>query len=308
MRPLRALLIYLTVIFIGGALLAPWLWQLAQLGNPVFPRLAHVAFHRYVDRCFQIIALAGLWPFMRALGATSRREIGLVSPFGQFRNLGHGLLLGFASLACVAAVSLAGHGREIAPHLSAGKITGTLLGAVATACVVAILEEILFRGGVFGGLRRVVHWTTALLISSVIYALVHFLQGPQLTGPVHWNSGLVALRTMLAGFADVHQLVPGFFSLTVAGMLLALAYQRTGNLYFSIGLHASWIFCLKTFLALTAPVAASPGRASAPPPTSWFYGSGKLLDGWLAFFVMIAFLAGFIFWLPKSDRRTLTLP
>lgn len=299
MRPVRALLIYLAAVFIGGALLAPWLWQLAQLGGPAFPHLAHTAFHRYVDRCFQIIALVGLWPFMRALGATSRREIGLVSPFGQFRNLGGGLLVGVVSLAVVAAVSLAGHGREVVQHLSSAKITGTLLGAAATAVLVAVLEEILFRGGVYGGLRRVVHWTMALMISSIIYALVHFLQGPQIGGPIHWNSGLVALQSMLAGFADVHQLVPGFFSLTVAGMMLALAYQRTGTLYFSIGLHIGWIFCLKTYGGLTAPTA---------PVPSWFYGSGKLIDGWLAFFVMVAVLAGCLLWLPKSDRRSLTLP
>ncbi len=299
MRPIRALLIYLAAVFIGGALLAPWLWQLAQLGGPAFPHLAHTAFHRYVDRSFQIIALLGLWPFMRALGATSRREIGLISPFGQFRNLGGGLLLGVVSLAFVAAMALAGHGRQVVQPLSSAKITGTLLGAAATSVLVAVLEEILFRGGVFGGLRRVVHWTMALMISSTIYALLHFLQGPQITGPILWDSGLVALRSMLTGFADLHQLFPGFLSLTIAGIMLALAYQRTGNLYFSIGLHIGWIFCLKTYGGLTAPVA---------PVPSWFYGSGKLIDGWLAFFVMVALLAGCLFWLPKSDRRSLTLP
>jgi membrane protease YdiL (CAAX protease family) len=299
MRPVRALLIYLSTVFIGGALLAPWLWHLAQLGPPWFPHLAHTPFHRYVDRSMQVIALAGLWPFMRALGATSRREIGLVSPVGQFRKLGAGLLSGFASLACVAVVSLAGHGRAVAPHLSAGKIIGTLAGAAATAVVVSLLEEILFRGGVFGGLRRVVHWTTAMVISSVIYALVHFLQGPQLTGPVQWDSGLIALRSMLAGFGDFHQLVPGFFSLTVAGLWLALACQRTGNLYFSIGLHAGWVFWLKTFGGLTTP---------APGAPSWFYGSGRLVDGWLAFCILFLFLVAFTLWHPPSGRRTLKLP
>jgi len=308
MRPVRALLIYLAAIFVGGALLAPWLWQLAQLGGPLFPHLAHSAFHRYVDRSFQVIALAGLWPLMRALGAHSRREIGLVSPFGQFHLLRGGFLLGFGSLACAALVSLAGHGRVLLPHLAAGKILGTLLGAAASAVVVAVLEEILFRGGIFGGLRRVVPWKTALLASSAIYALVHFLQGPQLTGPIHWNSGFIAMGPMLAGFLDVYQLVPGFFSLTLAGVLLALAYQRTGNLYYSMGVHAGWVFCLKTFGSLTAPAASPPAWSSGLSSVNWFYGSGKLIDGWLTFIVMAAFLVGFLYWRPQTDRRALTLP
>ena len=145
--------------------------------------------------------------------------------------------------------------------------------------VVATLEEILFRGGIFGGLRRVLYWPFALLISSAIYALVHFLQRAELTGPVVWNSGLALLPHMLGGFADFHALVPGFFNLTLAGVLLGLAYQRTGNLYFSIGLHAGWIFWLKIYGHFTA---------DAPQAAIWFWGSGKMIDGWLAFFALAA--------------------
>ena len=40
MRPLRALVIYIAVVFIGGALLAPWLYRLAQAGAHSFPKIA----------------------------------------------------------------------------------------------------------------------------------------------------------------------------------------------------------------------------------------------------------------------------
>jgi membrane protease YdiL (CAAX protease family) len=299
MRPLRALVIYLVAVFIGGPLLAPWLWRLAQFAAPVWPALAHAPFHRFVDRSFLIIALAGLWPLLKALGATSRREIGLVSPFGQFKRLGGGLLLGFASLAIVALLVLGSHERVWVANLAAGKIFRTVLGAAGTAVLVATLEEILFRGGVFGGLRRIMPWTTALGISSAIYALVHFLQRTELTGSVHWNSGLILLPQMLAGFFDRHQLVPGFLNLTLAGILLGLAYQRTGNLYFSIGLHAGWIFWLKTYGALT--VAMSPN-------VSWFWGTGKLIDGWLAFLVLAGILAVFKFLPLEPVRKPPTFP
>jgi hypothetical protein len=156
------------------------------------------------------------------------------------------------------------------------------LSAAGTAAVVATLEEILFRGAVFGGLRRLFYWPLALGLSSLIFALVHFLQRADLTGPVAWNSGLVLLPRMLGGFVDFYAFVPGFFSLTLAGVLLGLAYQRTGSLYFSIGLHAGWIFWLKMFGAFTADV---PGAAT------WFWGTGKMIDGWLAFIVLALTLA-----------------
>ena len=294
MRPFRALVIYIAVVFIGGALLAPWLYWLAQNWAHSVPRIAGAPFHRFIDRSLLILALAGLWPLLRALGATSLREAGLTLPYGQFKRFSGGLLIGFFSLAFVARMAIGFGERVFVQNLTAHKIVGTIFSAIATAAIVATLEEILFRGGIFGGLRRMIYWPIALGISSMIYALVHFLQRAEITGAIHWNSGLILLPKMLGGFADFHALVPGFFNLTLAGVLLGLAYQRTGNLYFSIGLHAGWIFWLKTYGAFTA---------DAPRTATWFWGGGKMIDGWLAFFVLALTLFLFKF-LPPGEKRT----
>jgi hypothetical protein len=298
MRPFRALTIYLVGVFIGGALLAPWLYWFAQTFAHGFPRIASAPFHRFVDRSILILALAGLWPLLRALGAKSARDMGIVPPYGQFKKLAGGLLLGFFSLAVVAGMSIGFGGRVPAHNPGAHKIVGIIFGAIATAAIVATLEEILFRGGIFGGLRRVIYWPFALGISSAIYAITHFFQRADLTGAVAWNSGLVLLPKMLVGFVDFHALIPGFFNLTLVGILLGLAYQRTGNLYFSIGLHAGWIFWLKTYGAFTA---------DAPNAAIWFWGSGKMIDGWLAFFVLAFTLFIFKF-LPLEKRSPFTIP
>ena len=71
MRLLRALVIYIAVVFIGGALLAPWLYRLAQSFEHLTPQIANAPFHRFLDRSFLIFALAGLWPVLRSLGAAS---------------------------------------------------------------------------------------------------------------------------------------------------------------------------------------------------------------------------------------------
>jgi membrane protease YdiL (CAAX protease family) len=293
MRPFRALLIYLVVVFIGGALLAPWLCWLAQSCAQSIPKIAGAPFHRFVDRALLILALAGLWPLLRAFGATSLREVGLTLPYGQSKKLFGGLLLGFFSLAIVAGMAVGFGDRVFVQNLTPHKIVGTIFGGIATAAIVATLEEILFRGGIFGGLRKVIYWPIALIVSSMIYALVHFLQRAEITGAIHWNSGLILLPRMLSGFVDFRALVPGFFNLTLAGILLGLAYQRTGNLYFSIGLHAGWIFWLKTYSAFTA---------DAPRAATCLWGSGKMIDGWLAFFVLFFILLIFKF-LPLGEKR-----
>lgn len=279
MRPLQALVIYMLVVFVGGALLAPWLYELAQAFAHSFPKIAAEPFSRFVDRSLLLLALAGLWPLLRSLGVTSWREAGMVPLRGQWNKLLGGWLLGFFSLAIVAAMAFAGGARVFTQTATAHQVVAILFNALGAAALVAVMEEILFRGGVFGGLRKFFHWPLALVASSMIYALAHFLRRADFAGAVNWSSGLVLLPRLLGGLMDFHALVPDFFNLTLAGVLLGLAYQRTGNLYFSIGLHAGWIFWLKTYGALTV---ATP-RAAAE-----FWGTGKMIDGWLALLVLVA--------------------
>lgn len=281
MRPHRALVIYLAVVFVGGALLAPWLYWLVQSVAGSLPRLANAPFHRYVNRSLLILALGGLWPLLKALGAHTAADIGLVRSVGQGRRLATGFAVGVVSLWVVAGIALFAGARALPEQMTFGKLAGKLFGAAATAAVVAVMEEILFRGGIFGGLKRVLDGRVALVVSSAVYALMHFLARTQHVGEVHWASGLALLPQMFAGFGELHALVPGFLNLTLAGALLALAFQRTGNLYFSIGLHAGWIFWLKSYDALTREVAGA---------NVWLWGSAKMIDSWLAFGVLVATL------------------
>src|SRR5687768_1176908 len=104
MHPLGVVLIYLAAVFGGGALLAPWVYTLAQWGAGHWPALTGLAeepFARYLNRCWLLLALVGLWPFLRALGARSLAEIGLArSPTGG-RQLRTGFVIGLCSLALV---------------------------------------------------------------------------------------------------------------------------------------------------------------------------------------------------------------
>jgi len=283
MGAVRSLLIYLGAVFLGGALVAPWLyWTIQLLAEhfSVFEKLAANPFHRFVNRSLLGLALLGVWPLMRSLGVKSPRDVGLIPPGGQWRRLAGGFALGFVSLACVAVVSLLvgtrGMNDDAPPRL-----LERIGGAAMTAVAVSLLEELLFRGAIFGALRKAVRWPTAALISGAIYAIVHYFARPEPPAEVTWQSGFTTLGRMLSGFVDLDQVVPGFFTLVMAGALLAVAYERTGNLYFSIGLHAGWIFWRSPYALLTRP---------ADGANAWFWGSDKLTDGWLCLAILAALL------------------
>jgi hypothetical protein len=281
MRPIRSLTVFVAVVFLGGGVLAPWLYWLAQALSHVLPTLAQNPFHRFVNRSLLGVALMGLWPFLRSVGLKSACDVGLIRPAGQWGRLAGGFALGFGSLACVALLALAAHARRINGDLAGVELAGRLLSIAGTAAFVGVLEEVLFRGALFGALRRAWHWLFALAVSSAVYAIVHSMESAEMRGPVNWLSGLALLPRMLHGFANWSEVIPGFFSLTLAGMLLGLGYYRTGNLFFSVGLHAGWIFWLQTYGTVTAAV---PGGAI------WFWGSARLIDGWLAFIALALLL------------------
>lgn len=286
MRPLRALLIYLIAVFIGGALLAPPLYWLAQSFAHTFPKIAAAPFHRYVNRALLGIALIGLWPLVKSLDFKSLAEIGIVRPRGQWKRLGAGFLLGFISLAIVAALAFACHARQMNDRYSASQVAQKLLGAAGTAVIIAILEEILFRGALFGALRKVFHWIFALVLSSMFYAIMHYFESAKSTDTVTWLSGLKLLPLMLQNLGNFQAVIPGFFNLTLAGVLLGWAYQRTGNLYFSIGLHMGWIFWVKAYAVVTTLTSAA---------DKWWWGSGRMaiVNGWVALPVLVATLLVF---------------
>lgn len=281
MRPARALWAYLLLIFLGGALIAPWVYHLV-------PGLERVPFRRVVDRCLLILALLGLYPFLKALGFKSFAEIGWKRYPHLWRDLGRGLLIGTLLLATAAGVSLATGAANIDSSRTAAGWIKQIPSALMTAVVVALLEETLFRGAIFSALQRTWKASGALWVSSGLYAILHFFARPENPAVVEWNSGLVVLGRMLAGFAEFQTVVPGFLSLTLLGIIFVRAYQQTGALFLSMGIHAGLVFWVKLF---------GFGANIAPGANVWFWGTEKIYDGWFCFLLITA--ATIWFWRKK---------
>jgi membrane protease YdiL (CAAX protease family) len=102
---------------------------------------------------------------------------------------------------------------------------------------------------------------------------------------------------MFRNLGDLHTIVPGVLNLTLAGMLLAWAYQCTGNLYFSIGLHAGWIFWVKAYAIATT---------LAPAADKWWWGTGRMaiVNGWVALPVLVGTLLFFGWMNSHLEPRT----
>ena len=293
MQPVRALTIYLAAVFVGGGGLAPWFYWAAN-GTGILDPTNIPPFHRFVNRSMLVVALAGLWPLAYYCRLDSWRSVGLKREPGWLKDAAKGFFLGFATLGAVGAGSILSESRVFAFNGEFARLASALATAAGTAVIVGVLEEVMFRGVVFGALRQIYHWTIALVASSGLYSILHFFQTPTLTGEVTWSSGLTFLPLMFKGFVDPALVIPGFFVLLIAGAVLTVTYERRGTIFFAIGLHAGWIFCLKSYGALTRL-----GPAHNEP----LWGSRKVTDGWMAGAMLLVTLGCVLWWRGAPQER-----
>ncbi len=224
------------------------------------------------------MALLGLGRFLASAGFNDGME--LRRAFGPPRgaSFAAGVAVGFGSLALVLAGGLLAGERFWRIGITGSGLAGHVLTALGSALVVAMIEEILFRWALYGALRKVYAKGFAMLLSASIYAIVHFFSRTEASLPITGWSGLALLPRMLRGFGDLHALIPAFINLVVVGSILAMAYERTGRLWLSIGLHGGWIFWLKSTGYLTLRQEGGGG---------WFWGGEKMIDGWAALIVLV---------------------
>ena len=121
---------------------------------------------------------------------------------------------------------------------------------LVAASIVPVLEELLFRGFILGVLLRSFSRLGALLLTSGLFSIVHFLKAPDQSTPndaVRWFSGFDSIAHSFGQFADPTLLAAGFLTLFAIGCILADARLQTSSLWLPIGLHAGWIFANGTF-------------------------------------------------------------
>jgi membrane protease YdiL (CAAX protease family) len=156
-----------------------------------------------------------------------KREINEFSRPGALRELAGGLVWGCILMSSVMGM-LAVCG---AYHVTGQNAWTVVLAPIGEMALVALMEEIVFRGILFRVIEKSLGTWVALLLSSVLFAAAHL-----------GNEGVSAL---------------GVLNVAMAGALLASAYILTQRLWFAIGMHFAWNYALTAVFSVT--VSGHPG-------------------------------------------------
>lgn len=251
LKDLVRILLYFAGVIIAGALLAPPLYwaghALAAAGVMSF--LAETEFQKYFNRGMLVAAVALLWPTVLWLRLRGWRELGLDPDRRWWRRL----LSGFAIAALVVAAMAAFYISFDIYHWKRALPWGRLPQLLLSAISVALLEEALFRGAIFGLLRRSMPPLAALFSVSLIFAAVHFLKPDDavIVREVRWDSGFALLPHVFHQFAEPMTLLASFTTILVLGWVLGAVTLKTRSLWPAIGFHAGLVFVKMSFSKFT---------------------------------------------------------
>jgi membrane protease YdiL (CAAX protease family) len=247
-------------------LIAASLVVAAALSGPVQKALAAVhvfPLHRVFNRMAMLVFLAGTWVTFRRQGLANRDALGYaVEPGTFFGALVLGLVVGIAMMLAVCVPLLALQVRVVRPEYSGSllAVLHTLPAALLAGFTVGLIEETFFRGAMFSAIARRGRWMSAVLLTSVLYSLVHFV-GEKVRIPpesVTWLSGWTILGRYFGAFADPARIFDAALALFFVGVLLALVRRASGHIGGCIGLHAGFVAVIALFRDLTIPVYGGP--------------------------------------------------
>jgi hypothetical protein len=224
---------------------------------------------------FQWISLASVviatWVMLRRIDKLSWAEVGLDPSAASPLTILRGTVLGGLTIGAASLLLLATHMLRIDPTApgnwwgQAGHSTILLLPA-------AFFEELFIRGYVFAVLRRAAGWKMALIITSIVFGLLH------VTNPGADSESILAV--------------------IVAGFFLGVVFLATRSLYAAGAAHFAWNWVMSGALhiAVSGIPSSDPDYRVVDSGPDWLTGGPWGPEGGLAavvaMFVVLFYLYG----------------
>ncbi len=283
---------------IFSAIMAPPIFNaLLWLGRHVdrLKMLRDVEFESVVSRCFLVLMILGCIPFMKGGGMGHVVDLGFQKDISWLKKVLKGLSTGCLTMA---GLFLLGWGlnaytlKLVLPVDVVIKLSSYFVGAL----IVGVLEETFFRGFLFGVLRRPLGYCGGLLLSSLIFSVIHFAKPNPAIGVVygHWYSGLALFPSMFRFVGPSYHYFPFFLTLFFMGMIMCVFYDLHHHIYFIIGLHAGWVFIMRTGKFLFE---------RNPNSYLYLFGHSSIIEkSYSALIMALIFSAGVLYWRRSLKR------
>jgi len=203
---------------------------------------------KVITKSTQLFLVLSIFPAMAYL-KLNKGDLGFAAKAVFFKQVLLGFGLGFATLMPVFIIeyALGIHIIDQTQHWTAALVAEKMLISLLLALLISMIEEPIFRGILFAGLKKKLPVLAAILLSSTYYAALHFLDSK--TEIPLQQADLFSGFTLLGeAFANLlnPQILSTFFALLLVGIFLGvLRANIKESLGLCIGCHTCWVWQIK---------------------------------------------------------------
>lgn len=242
MRGLAVALTPFVILLVLATIASMLAYGILRIGGDIF------SLPKVISKATLILLLLSIFPLKKYL-RYNWADLGFASPAVFFKQVGHGMALGLLTLLPVllSLYWLDVHVWDSSRLWTVGKITEKITLALFFSTLIALGEEILFRGILLTSLRDKMPLLAAVGLSSFYYAALHFLKNKSQVAysALTPTSGFELLLEAFANWLNP-AIVSAFLALFVVGLFLALLRTRVSqSLGLCIGCHAGWVWQIK---------------------------------------------------------------
>lgn len=204
--------------------------------------------NKIISKTTLVLLILSIFPLKNYLDF-SWKDLGFTAPKRFFGQLQQGLILSLATLLPVLLTLylLDVHVWDSARNWTVAKVASKVGVALFFALLIAVGEELLFRGMLLSSLRRKIHVVVAVIISALYYAALHFLKSSSqfAYADLTPTTGLQLVAEAFANWLNP-DIISAFIALLVVGLFLAVIRTRVRHsLGLCIGCHAGWVWQIK---------------------------------------------------------------
>ena len=278
MRTIIYFSFFVILTFVIGAILA---YPLKLFLDPVFD----LTFRRYINYATLIGGVITCFIYLKINNLLSFNAFGFGGKFNKFSiNLFNGFLFGLTIMLIIEIILFLLKIHELDPYRGIWIFSNIsfLYKSLLAALLIALVEELIFRGAFFSGLYKNTGAFIAVLFTSLVYAAVHFVRYPDLIieTNIGWFTGIEMMPDAFRRFQE-WAIADYFLTLFIFGVLLGLLRLKHKNIAACIGAHTGVVMLIKIADYFTNRTNNTEFDYLVSPYNSTF--------GWLSFSVILIF-------------------
>ncbi|MDO9268542.1 MAG: CPBP family intramembrane metalloprotease [Methylobacter sp.] len=203
---------------------------------------------KIITKSTQLFLVLSIFPAMAYL-KFNKGDLGFVTKAVFLKQVLLGFGLGFVTLmpVFIAQYALGINIIDEAQQWSVGLVVEKMVISLLVALLVSMIEEPIFRGVLFAGLKKNLPVVAVILLSSTYYAALHFLDSH--SEIPFQQAGILSGFTLLGeAFANLlnPEILSAFLALLMVGIFLGvLRAEVKQSLGLCIGCHTSWVWQIK---------------------------------------------------------------